>query len=304
MTLKKVSEGDVFVPSVEFKNRAVDLIEQHTIPFFGDETSSSLNVQADEILVVNDSTEELDWFWPVAITGLATEALTEENSRQQQVFKVKKITAENKDNVIVILQETLAPKAGDSMPVVKAIASGVVPVYIGITDSTHKFADIDVNVGQFFSAASGKYQLAYPPTATGNQLLKIILGGGGESSGDTYKGYFKVVDISIPAVPAKDGNPAQPAVAKITISAGVFLHGLAKKTVDETEVTVTASGAIYLKVVWSGLDYVCTLEYANNPTNINGTIYIEICSFELADSKTSNLIQKQYGVATAPSGLL
>lgn len=127
-----------------------------------------------------------------------------------------------------------------------------------------------------------------------------------EAEGDTYKGYFKVVDISTPAVPAKDGNPAQAAVAKIKIINGInaddtncfkgYINKIKKTIPVEEEIIIIAAGVIYLEFVPVGskpiTGFTCTFKQASElPAYDESKGFEQISQILFSDGKINDFSQ-------------
>jgi len=133
--------------------------------------------------------------------------------------------------------------------------------------------------------------------------------GGGR---DTYKGYFKVIDSSTPAVPASEGVPAEDAVIKVKIVDG-YDNTLTKAgyatindtvfDVDVAELTITAKSFIYIQAI-ATLNTETGVYDTAIPTFEQSATYPTwetlkfkrlICVVNFAGGKITDIVQQNYG---------
>ena len=268
-----VNENDNFIPSASKENAVSEMLNREDPTF--EEYPLGLNVEANEILLINDCDEELGILTPVVITGLASNNLDISKEPEYQVYKAQKATEETKDNVLVIMSIDLDKKAENTAPIGRAKYSGIVSVKVKVSDITHKFVDFDES-GDFISAASGKYKLLYPAATIGDQLLKIILGGGA-SGGDTYNGMFKIIQTAADKIKIVDGKNESSSIAgKVNIN-----YFPASAAVQEF--TITKSGYIYLQ---------CKLVGSPDATGATGTIILSETEKESVSGDYYDLISR------------
>ena len=137
---------------------------------------------------------------------------------------------------------------------------------------------------------------------TGNGI-RIHGSASSTQSGDTYTGYFKVVNVSTPTIPTDGETPAQPAVNKLKIVDGMNedatncysgLINKLNKDIPATEVTITQTGVVYLEIVPVYTDdvvsdWTCTFKHAAAmPAYEDKKAFILISRVTFADSKITN----------------
>lgn len=122
--------------------------------------------------------------------------------------------------------------------------------------------------------------------------------------GDTYNGYFKVIQTDTNKIKIVDGANEESSLA------GIFKHGISRILLSATELTVTDinKNGVFLKVYVSESssnligEFVLENLFINNQ---NGEIYILLAQLFFEASKLNKVIQKFYGGdASAPSGLI
>jgi hypothetical protein len=244
MKFNEVKPGDPFIPNANMTNAIVGILNHD--PQIFNENSQGLYLKAGEVLIINDSEVPLDLFTPVAITELASDPLEPASMLENQVYKVQKITEDNKNNPIGIITCELEAKEAGKAPLGKAIINGITPVKVVVSDVKHRYIDFD-NSGCFISSESGRFQLLYPAIATAPeaQFLKINIGASG--GGSDYNGYFKVVKTAASKIKIVDGLNAE-AQNCAEIQVNKF-----KVSVASQELTVTSSAPnIYLESKLNG----------------------------------------------------
>lgn len=112
-----------------------------------------------------------------------------------------------------------------------------------------------------------------------------------ENAGDTYEGPFKVInkDASTVTIKAYDGSQYY--------AHNYIIAGLSRiESTSDVDVTITATGSVYAKIVYSAGSYVVTYHNAASlPAQADGEYYVELAAVDFTDSKASVKQQIQYG---------
>lgn len=112
-------------------------------------------------------------------------------------------------------------------------------------------------------------------------------------SGDTYLGHFLVTNTSddtTQKIKVIDGRD------KTLTTCGLVTAGLQRLYVPTTELTIGATGYVFLKLVDNNGTYVVTIEQGVNlPGQVNGTFYRGLAFVMVTSGKISLIQQLQYG---------
>lgn len=181
--LKKVGQGTPFKPQAADWNAFVDAALANR-GISADRKSGAISVSNNSdngiILVQNDSGADLDQFAVVSLDSiLITPTDNEDYFRHHTpVFSGKAVASGNISKPFAILQEPL--KTGF---LGQAMAAGVTPVKIAVSDASHAFAELAATGLQ--SAASGIVRILWKESGTGSKWAVIHFPAGGGGNGET-----------------------------------------------------------------------------------------------------------------------
>ena len=148
------------------------------------------------VLVRNDAGVAMNQFCAVALTELLVTPYNNEADFRNRAPVFSGTAFTESSNHLVQLAITAEPIPPGEMG--KATVLGVTPALVRMDDLTHPYATADtLRPGYLKSAASGYCRILWRYPATGDQWALLLMGGGdGGGSGESYQGFFKLVDAS------------------------------------------------------------------------------------------------------------
>ena len=148
------------------------------------------------VLVRNDAGVVMNQFCAVALTNLLVTPYNNEADFRNRVpvFSGTAFTeSSNNFAQLAIATEPILPGG-----IGKATVLGVTPAPVRIDDLTHLFVTADTaRPGVLKSAGSGYCRIIWRYPVTGDQWALLLMGGGdGGGTGESYHGFFKLMDAS------------------------------------------------------------------------------------------------------------
>lgn len=290
MTLQKVQSGDKLRIPAEFFNTCIDMAEvfqkthHNQTPGKSNGHPSELDVR---IQMRNSSGGNLAQFSPVALGDLIITPERNEQAFRNNTPVFEYAEAEAKKLFGILQQPLVEDEVGDVLLV------GITPVRMMVSSESHKYADLGMS-GGLKSAQSGNARILWKEDIGDDKWAILLLGA--PSSGSVYAGYFAVSDSSN----EDDG-------LKVTVSKGKCWVLETCYTVSETELAVSGTGYVWLKVKDDSAPELQFLAADLNADDAdvfkyeNGVFKAVIATVELNDDGDAirEVIQQQYGVVYA-----
>lgn len=117
-----------------------------------------------------------------------------------------------------------------------------------------------------------------------NAGINIVCGGEENTGDNSYNGPFSVYE---------DVNENKDKV--LMMSGGFIDIGLEPMEIEDYELTLTATGWVYLKITYDTAYVVEVLNAAEFPEQKNDELYIRIAQVEFEDDAVKTITQYQYG---------
>lgn len=226
--LKKVRPGDPLqVPAAGY-NAMVDAARAEKMRRQGIERSARAGFrQTGIVLVKNNSGADRDRFNVLGIDGpIFTPAEGLDSFKNDQAFKgITPATADHLGNFVILLEPIESGKIGP------AVASGVCPVRVNVTDESHGYADVaDGQAGYLASGASGAARILCVESGTGEKWAKVRIGAGG---GGDVSGAHTLLDATAHTDTVAD-----------TVSVGSLIVGNSNPDWDELDAVISTPNRV------------------------------------------------------------
>lgn len=199
--LAKVSPGDPLRFPAETYNTLMEVAREY-LDSRHDQASGPRGMtrrRGDIIKIRNDSGSAQERFYVLKLNGLAITEIDNLEEFQNQPMLLGVTPTATTDNVAVLID----PANTDEFA--RAVISGIVPVQVNVTDTTHGFAVPTVSdASKLTSGTTGLFRILYKPSGTGTKWCLVRVGDAQPAS----------IGSSL-AIEAFDGTPALAAATKL-----------------------------------------------------------------------------------------